>query len=145
MFSCVFLEKLPRKENFLAVQCDFGIIIDVAGKNYVFKRVNGKCQFKEIIMAITLIVTLTAKPGKEEELKAELISLVEPSRKDAGCINYDLHQSTDDKVKFMFHENWETAKDLEAHGAKPIGQAFMAKADELLAGDMEVSIWENIS
>ena len=31
MFSCVFLEKLPRKENFLAVQGDFGVIIDVAG------------------------------------------------------------------------------------------------------------------
>jgi hypothetical protein len=36
VFSCVFLEKLPRKENFLAVQGDFGRIIDVAGEKYVF-------------------------------------------------------------------------------------------------------------
>ncbi len=36
LFSCVFLEKLPRKENFLAAQGDFGIIIDVAGEKYAF-------------------------------------------------------------------------------------------------------------
>ena len=35
VFMRIF-RNLPRKENFLAVQGDFGIITDVAGENYVF-------------------------------------------------------------------------------------------------------------
>ena len=58
MFSCVFLEKLPRKENFLAVQGDFDIIIDVEGENYFFKRVNGKCQVKGVHKLKTKIILL---------------------------------------------------------------------------------------
>ena len=36
VFMRIF-RNLSRKENFLAVQGDLGIIIDVAGENYVFK------------------------------------------------------------------------------------------------------------
>jgi hypothetical protein len=36
MVAIKTIRKPPRKENFLAVQGDFGIIIDVAGENYVF-------------------------------------------------------------------------------------------------------------
>ena len=36
MFSYVFLEKLPRKRNFLSVQGECSKIIDVAEENCVF-------------------------------------------------------------------------------------------------------------
>ncbi|MEI7534331.1 MAG: antibiotic biosynthesis monooxygenase, partial [Verrucomicrobiae bacterium] len=40
---------------------------------------------------VTVVATFQARPGKETELKNALIGLVAPTRKEAGCINYDLH------------------------------------------------------
>lgn len=34
---------------------------------------------------------LQAKPGKEEELRSELVKVIEPSREEKGCIQYTLH------------------------------------------------------
>ncbi|TAK94934.1 MAG: antibiotic biosynthesis monooxygenase, partial [Verrucomicrobia bacterium] len=42
---------------------------------------------------ITVVATFKARPGKESELRAALIGLVAPTRKEAGCLNYDLHAS----------------------------------------------------
>ena len=64
---------------------------------------------------ITVVATFQAKPGKEADLKKALIGLVAPTRKEAGCINYDLHISPEDPGKFLFHENWTTRATLDAH------------------------------
>lgn len=40
---------------------------------------------------LTLVAFLRAKPRQSEELSRRLNALVEPTRAEAGCINYDLH------------------------------------------------------
>ncbi|HZL13734.1 MAG TPA: putative quinol monooxygenase, partial [Verrucomicrobiae bacterium] len=40
-------------------------------------------------------------------------------RKEAGCINYDLHVAPDDPSKFLFYENWTSNAHLDAHGQTP--------------------------
>ena len=44
---------------------------------------------------------LQAKPGKEEELRSELVKVIEPSREEKGCIQYTLHQDTDKAGTFV--------------------------------------------
>lgn len=34
-----------------------------------------------------------AKPGKEDELRARMQSLLAPTRAEEGCIQYDMHES----------------------------------------------------
>ncbi|MBX9822292.1 MULTISPECIES: antibiotic biosynthesis monooxygenase [Nitrobacteraceae] len=38
-----------------------------------------------------------------------------PSRAEQGCINYDLHRSTEDPELWCVYENWRSADDLAAH------------------------------
>src|SRR5208337_2929746 len=64
---------------------------------------------------VTVIAMFQARPGQETDLKAALIGLVSPTRKEAGCINYDLHVLTEDPAKFLFHENWTSRAHLDAH------------------------------
>ncbi|MEQ1474389.1 MAG: antibiotic biosynthesis monooxygenase family protein, partial [Candidatus Acidiferrum sp.] len=45
--------------------------------------------------AVALVVMMHAKPGQELLLQAELSALIHPTRKEEGCILYDLHRSTD--------------------------------------------------
>jgi len=94
---------------------------------------------------ITVVATFQARPGKEAELKKALIGLVAPTRKEAGCINYDLHASPEDPAKFMFHENWASQALLDAHLKSPHIAALLPRVDELCAAFPEIKIWEKIS
>lgn len=57
---------------------------------------------------LTIVANITAKAGKEELVKSELIKLIAITRKEEGCINYDLHQDNQNPAHFMFYENWES-------------------------------------
>lgn len=94
--------------------------------------------------SLTVVAILKAKPGKESILRQELLSLIAPSRKDPGCINYDLHQVVDSPGAFLFHENWTSKKLLDEHLAQPHTRAFFAKAGELLAEPPQLVLCEKI-
>ena len=51
---------------------------------------------------VAVIVRIKAKPDMGRKVRQELMSLVAPTRSEAGCINYDLHQGTDDEAYFCF-------------------------------------------
>lgn len=93
---------------------------------------------------ITVVATFQARPGKETELKKALISLLNPTRQEAGCINYDLHQSPEDPAKFLFHENWTSKAHLDAHLQNTHIQTLLPRLNELCAGLPEIKIWEKI-
>jgi quinol monooxygenase YgiN len=68
---------------------------------------------------LTVIATFVAKPGREAEVRRELLKLVEPTRREDGCINYDLHQKQGDPATFVFYENWRDRAALDAHAQSP--------------------------
>ena len=68
---------------------------------------------------LTVIAYMKAASGKEEELRAELKALIEPTSQEDGFVNYDLHQSVEDPGAFFFYENWQSAEHLDAHLATP--------------------------
>jgi quinol monooxygenase YgiN len=94
---------------------------------------------------VTVVATFQAHPGKETELKNALLGLVAPTRKEAGCINYDLHQSTEDAGKFLFHENWTTKAALDAHLQNTHIQVLLPRLSKLAVGMPEIKIWEKIA
>ncbi|MEO6050855.1 MAG: antibiotic biosynthesis monooxygenase [Pyrinomonadaceae bacterium] len=49
---------------------------------------------------IVLIARLKVKAEKIEQARSAAMAIVEPSRKEAGCINYDIHQSIEDATVF---------------------------------------------
>ena len=93
---------------------------------------------------ITVVATFQARAGKEAELRAALLGLLAPTRREAGCLNYDLHVSPEDPAKLLFHENWTTKEALDAHMKSPHVAALLPRADELCAAFPEIKIWEQI-
>ena len=94
---------------------------------------------------LTLIASMKAKPGQEEELGRRLSALVAPSRQEEGCINYDLHRSNDDPAVWMLYENWRSKADLDLHFETPYLKDFLGRAEEVLAGDMDVRFFSMTS
>ena len=81
---------------------------------------------------LTVIAHMRAAPGKRDELRAALEALVEPTSREKGYVNYDLHQGIEDPDRFFFYENWESDADLDAHLDAPHLRDFAARIPELL-------------
>jgi quinol monooxygenase YgiN len=63
----------------------------------------------------TLIVTLQVKKGEEKAMLEAAKPCVAATRKEKGCVAYELHQDLEDPTKFVFFEKWKSPKDLAAH------------------------------
>jgi quinol monooxygenase YgiN len=94
---------------------------------------------------ITVIATFQARPGKQAELKSALTALVTPTRKESGCLNYDLHVLPEEPTKFLFHENWSTKAQLDAHLQSAHLKALLPRLDELCVAPPEIKLWEQIA
>jgi quinol monooxygenase YgiN len=73
---------------------------------------------------LTIIANIKAKADQVEQVKTELLQLVEPSRADAGCIHYDLHQDNKNPAHFLVYENWESPEALQKHSESPHFKEF---------------------
>jgi quinol monooxygenase YgiN len=93
---------------------------------------------------VTVIAHARARPGQEERAREVLHDLVAPTLDEAGCINYDLHQSADDPALFVFHENWTTAAALEAHSQSEHIARFQKRCGEVLAEGPIISKWRRL-
>jgi quinol monooxygenase YgiN len=87
---------------------------------------------------LTAVATMRAKPGKEEELRELLESLIEPTRAEDGCTTYALHRGIQDPALFIFFENWQSQEHLDAHLASPHLQAALPRIPELLDGELNI-------
>jgi quinol monooxygenase YgiN len=93
---------------------------------------------------VTVIAYHRAKPGKERALREALLAVCAPTRREKGCINYDLHVSQDDPGLLVFHENWRSRADLDAHLSSPHIDAFRAIAPDLLAEPPNITLWTEV-
>jgi quinol monooxygenase YgiN len=73
---------------------------------------------------IVLTALVKAKPEHEEAVKKVLLALVDATRKEPGCLCYNLHQSKSDKAQFLFYEQWASKEALDTHGKTPYMKAL---------------------
>ena len=83
--------------------------------------------------AVVLVAEIQAKAGEEQAVKDALTAMVAPTRKEKGCLCYNLHESKNDKTVFMFYEQWASQAALEAHGKTE----HMKAMQEALSGKVE--------
>ena len=94
--------------------------------------------------AVTLIVILRAREGQETLLEAELRALVGPTRKEEGCLTFDLHRSVDTPGAFLLHEVWATRDAHTEHMHTPHFLRWNAGKDALLAS-RDGTFWQQIA
>lgn len=73
---------------------------------------------------LKIVARIVASPGAADKLEAEMKLLVEATRKEPGCLLYDLHRGTEDPNIFVFVEAWETKAHWQDHMAGEAVKAF---------------------
>jgi quinol monooxygenase YgiN len=72
----------------------------------------------------TVMITGMAKPGIEGHVKSFLTKLMEHTKKEAGCILYNIYQSTENPQEFLLFTVWKDAESFERHNQTPEMQEY---------------------
>ncbi|MFC1516488.1 putative quinol monooxygenase [Thermodesulfobacteriota bacterium] len=78
---------------------------------------------------LTIIARIEAKKNNVDLVKSELLKLIEPTRKEQGCLQYDLHQDNENPAIFIFYENWENRELWQIHMNNEHLKAYMDATD----------------
>ena len=60
-------------------------------------------------------ITMNVLPEKKLEVMQTLLSMIEPGKKETGCLSYAALCNLEDKNSFSLLQEWETREDLEHH------------------------------
>lgn len=88
---------------------------------------------------IKVIAKITLKPEHVEMFKTLVPELVSQTRKESGCIAYQLYNDTNQTNVFSFIEEWESDTHLKAHLASPHFTTIFPQITALQEKDMELS------
>ncbi|MGQ9916291.1 MAG: putative quinol monooxygenase [Bryobacteraceae bacterium] len=94
---------------------------------------------------LTVVAEIVAKPGCEQRLREELLRLIEPTRAEEGCLQYDLHESTEQPGRFLFYENWTSRAALDRHLATPHLERLSALLPELAQAEPRIDTFRRIA
>ncbi|HKH44834.1 MAG TPA: putative quinol monooxygenase [Thermoanaerobaculia bacterium] len=94
---------------------------------------------------VHVIAMFVAAAGKEQELEQLLRTLVEPTRKEAGCIRYDLMRGIPgESGDFVFVEEWESAETLDAHSQSQHLREIGPKIGPILGAPANIARYRQI-
>jgi quinol monooxygenase YgiN len=87
---------------------------------------------------LRVIARLKAKPDQVAQAREILSALVEPTRREPGCVSYELLQSSTDPTDFVFIEQWASAAAERAHFTTPHVSSALQRLLGLLAAEPEI-------
>lgn len=88
---------------------------------------------------ILLIAKNTLQEGKQAEFIRIAESMAKESRKEAGCLSYELVQEETNDTVFYFVEKYQDEAALQAHRASGHFQTYVPMLGALRTGPSEVS------
>ena len=89
---------------------------------------------------IYVVATLAIKPEMRAELVEAAKACIVETRKEAGNISYDSHESITDPTKLVFVEQWQNAEALEAHFKTDHFKTFAQAIEKHLTAPLKVEV-----
>jgi len=87
--------------------------------------------------AFSVVAEVRAKPGREAELRAVTLPLIQLVRGDPTNLVYFLQEDRFSSGHFIFYEVFASEADFEAHNAQPYVKAWFAKLPDLALGGVQ--------
>jgi quinol monooxygenase YgiN len=91
---------------------------------------------------VVLAVTWMAKLGHESDVATLFTKLTEDSRKEPGCVMFQVHRHKTEPRRFFIYEQYKDDAALEAHRAAPHFLQFAKKDLPKVADRVEGNLYE---
>jgi quinol monooxygenase YgiN len=82
---------------------------------------------------VIVIAELVAKPDQVEALRKLLVPFAAQSRKEPGCLRYELLEVGNEPGRFLTVETWESKAAIDAHMSTPAIKAAVPMLGPILA------------
>lgn len=91
---------------------------------------------------LTVIASIRAKAGNSKSLGERLLQMVEATRREPGCLEYNIHVSKADPDLWCFYENWSSEADLNVHFETPAFKAMVTDVKVLQEGEWDIQYFQ---
>jgi len=98
------------------------------------------------LKGVTVVIVVTAKfkslPGMRDKVVEYASSCVEATRKEQGCVRYELFLSSEDDVTLQFIEEWTDLDALRVHLKAPHLVAFQEQRKNIVEEGRVLKLFE---
>ena len=95
-------------------------------------------------MEVFLFARLHARPGRQHEVQQAMRDVQEPTRQEAGCLDYGAYRSVRDADEFYIHSRWQDAAAFERHATLPHTRRFVEAVEPLLDHPFTVGLCDRL-
>jgi quinol monooxygenase YgiN len=92
---------------------------------------------------LIVLAKITSKDGMKDKIINETKTLIEATRAEKGCIEYNLYNPVDSENILLFVEKWEGKEFLESHIKQDHFLKFGSAIGDYLAKDLEISVYSS--
>jgi len=94
---------------------------------------------------ITIVAKSIVKEGKLEEFKVLTKEMIEKSRKEEGCLSYNLYHDVHNDHILTFIEDWKDMETIDLHNASEHFTRIVPQMKALREPGSEVNLYQSIS
>ena len=91
---------------------------------------------------IVVIAKFDIRPGQRDKLLAVAKPCIEATRRENGCISYELFSSVEDESAMVFVERWRDLDALRAHQQSAHIARFKEERASYVEGPSRVTVFE---
>lgn len=92
---------------------------------------------------IIVLAKITSKDGMKDKIIDETKTLIETTRAEEGCIEYNLYDPVGSENILLFVEKWDGKEFLESHVQQDHFIKFGSAIEDYLAKDLEISVYSS--
>jgi quinol monooxygenase YgiN len=100
-----------------------------------------KSKVKDPTKPFALFVTIKAKAGKEKELEAAFAPCIAATKKEAGCLAYELNRDPDEPTTYVMFEKFKNLAALEAHLKQEHTAKLFQAIEPLTDGEIKAKVY----
>jgi quinol monooxygenase YgiN len=100
-----------------------------------------KSKVKDPAKPFALLVHIKAKAGKGKELEAAFAPCIAATKKEAGCLAYELNRDADDPTAYVMFEKFKSLAALEEHLKQAHTMKLFKAIESLTDGDIKAKVY----
>jgi len=80
---------------------------------------------------VILVATIQTKSGMRDQLKEDLLKIVNLTRQEAGCLQFEIHEGVKNPDMFVLWEHFASQADFDKHLAMSYTKDYFVKGNAL--------------
>ena len=101
-----------------------------------------KSKVKDPAKPFAVLVTFQVKPGKEKDFEAAFRPAIAATKKEPGCVAYELNRDPDHPETYVMYEKFKSVAAVEEHLKAKYTQTLLTTVGPLTEGELKIKVYQ---